>query len=364
MSFDFSIPMSSPDFGIEEKEAILKVFDSNWPSQGKVTEEFEQLLSEYLNSECVVVNNGSSALMAILLAYGIKPGDKVVVPDFTFVATSSIPKILGAKILVADVDPFTLNISMESIESLVKNNDVRFVFVVDIGGLANDIESLRDLAKKYNFILIEDAAQSFGAEYKNKKLGSFEHLTAFSFQIAKQISTIEGGCIASIDTSLIKKIRQIKDYGRSKTEQYIHDIIGTNFRTTDLQSAIGIQQLKKIEDHIEHREKIAQQYKKKIRGFNFQKIPNYATRHSFMLFFGLSSNQNERDKIISHLNQHKIDARKTWTPIHSQPCNDELKNLKFINSKKIFETAFTLPIYNNMKLEDANTVIDLVNKND
>ena len=359
MDSDFKIPMSNPDFSVEEKKAVLEVLDSNWPSQGKVTEEFEELLSEYLNSECIVVNNGSSALMAILLAHGIKPGDKVVVPDFTFVATSSIPKILGGKILVADVDP-----SIESIEKLVKDNEVKFVFIVDIGGLPNDIDKFRDLSKKYNFILIEDAAQSFGAEYKNKKLGSFEHLTAFSFQIAKQITTIEGGCIASTDSCLLKKIKQIKDYGRSETEQYVHDIVGTNFRTTDLQSAIGIQQLKKIEKHIEQRNKLANEYKKSIKKFQFQKIPDYATRHSYMLFFGLAKNQNEKEVIINHLNKHDIDARKTWTPIHMQPCNPELNKIKCKNAQQIFETVFTLPIYNDMKIEDANTIINLLNQND
>lgn len=364
MNSEFKIPMSNPDFDIEEREAILKVLDSNWPSQGKITEEFEQLLSEYLNSECVVVNNGSSALMAILLAHGIKPGDKVVVPDFTYIATSSIPKILGAEILVADVNPSTFNVSIESIEKIVKENEIRFIFSVDIGGLPSDIEALRDLSKKHNFILIEDAAQSFGAEYKNKKLGSFEHLTAFSFQITKQISTIEGGCIASTDSSLLNKIRKIKDYGRSKTEQYIHDIVGTNFRTTDLQSAIGIQQLKKIEKHIEQRTNIANEYKNNIKEFKFQEIPDYVTKHSFMLFFGLANTQNQRDNIIKKLNTNGVDIRKTWTPIHMQPCNKELNGIKCENTQQIFERSFTLPIYNNMKIKDAQTIINLMNKND
>ena len=364
MNTNFEIPMSNIDFSIEEKNAVIKVLDSNWPSEGKVTEEFEQLLSEYLDSECIVVNNGSSALMVILLAHGIKSGDKVVVPDFTFVATSSIPKILGAKILVADVDPLTLNVSVESIEKLVKENEVKFVFTVDIGGLPNDIDTLRELSKRYNFILIEDAAQSFGAEYKNKKLGSFQHLTAFSFQIAKQISTIEGDCIAFTDSSLLKKIKQIKDYGRSKTEQYVHNVVGTNFRTTDLQSAIGIQQLKKIEKHIEQRNKIASEYKKNIKKFQFQKIPDYVTRHSYMLFFGLTRNHNEKEIIINHLNKHGVDARKTWTPIHMQPCNPELNKIQCKNTQQIFERVFTLPIYNDMKIEDANTIIDLLDQND
>ena len=363
MNNQFNIPMSNPDINGEERDALIKVLESNWPTQGKITEEFEQMLSEYLKAECIVVNNGSSALMASFLAHGIRAGDKVVVPDFTFIATSSVPKILGAEILVADIDPRTLNISLESLERILKNNNVKFVCIVDIGGLPNDIEALRELSKKYNFIIIEDAAQAFGSEYKNKKIGSFEHLTSFSFQITKQITTIEGGCIASLDNSLMKKIRKIKDYGRVSNERYVHDIVGTNFRTTDLQSAIGIQQLKKVEDHLIQRNKIAEEYKNKINGINFQTIPDYVTRHSFMLFFGLAKTIDERDSIIENLNIHKIDARKTWMPIHMQPCNLELNNINCKNSKEVFDRAFTLPIYNNMKIKDVEVIINTI-KND
>jgi len=357
MEKNFRIPMSRPDIGEEEKKAILEVLETDWPSQGKITEEFEYSISNYINSECIVVNNGSSALMSALIANGIKSGDKVVVPDFTFVATSSIPKILGAQIIVADIDPETLNVTPEAIENLVKENAVKFVIIVDIAGLPADIEAIRDLAKRHNFTLIEDAAQAFGAEYKNKKLGSFDHLTIFSFQIAKQITTVEGGCVASTDSNLMKKINQLKDYGRNKTEMYVHDIVGTNFRTTDLQSAIGIQQLKKVEEHIHTRNKIAWEYKNKIKGLSFQKIPKYVTRHSYMLFFALAEDKKEREKFTNRLVKFGIDARKTWMPIHMQPCNLELNQFNCINAERTFGRAFTLPIYNDMRLDEVEIII-------
>ena len=363
MERNFRIPMSRPDIGEEEKKALFEVLRTNWPSQGKITEEFESLISDYIKSDCIVVNNGSSGLMSALIAHGIKPGDKVVVPDFTFIATSSIPKILGAQILVADIDPETLNVSPENIEKLVKENDVKFVIIVDVAGLPADIEVITELAKRYNFILIEDAAQAFGAEYRNRKLGSFEHLTIFSFQIAKQITTVEGGCVMSTDSNLMKKIRQIKDYGRNKTEMYVHDIVGTNFRTTDLQSAIGIEQLKKVEKHIEIRNKIAREYKNKIKGLNFQKIPDYVTRHSYMIFFTLARDKQEREFLTKLLVEQGIDARKTWLPIHMQPCNPELQKLNCNNAEKTFDKAFTLPIYNEMKLDEAEFIIKSFDKN-
>jgi len=354
----FRVPMSRPDFGKEEEKAILDIMKSNWPSQGKVTEKFETLLSEYLSSNAVVVNNGSAALMSAFMAHGLKPGDKVVVPSFTFIASSSIPKILGANILVADIDSETFNVTPETVERVVKGKDVKFVLVVDVAGLPVDIESLTELSKRYNFILIEDAAQAFGSEYKNKKIGSFAHTTIFSFQIAKQVTTIEGGCIATTDEHVIKKIHQIKDYGRNNKETYVHDIIGTNFRTTDLQSAIGISQLKKVESHIAQRRRIAAEYKMKIKGVDFQKIPLFATRHSYMLFFAKAKNRSDRDKYTKYLNNKGVDARKSWTPIHMQPCNPESRESKCINAEQVFERAFTLPIYNDMTKKEVATVIN------
>ena len=358
MEKEFSVPMSRPEIGQEEIDAVLATLKSGWPSQGKVTVEFESLLSEYLSSNVVVVNNGSSALMCALLADGIKPGDKIIVPSFTFIATSSIPKILGAEIIAADIDPMTMNISPDSVEAIVKKTDVKSVIIVGVGGLSVDIDRFTELSKRYKFKLIEDAAESFGSEYKNRRLGSFDHTTIFSFQIAKQLTTIEGGCISTENKTTLKKLNQIKDYGRNDRERYVHDVIGTNFRTTDIQSAIGIQQLKKVEKSIRRRNDIASEYKNGIKNIDFQTIPKYATRHSYMLFFALANNKIQRDKYLKELINKGIDARKAWTPIHMQPCNPELINEKCPNAKDVFDRSFTLPIYNSMSKDETNMVIE------
>jgi len=353
--------MSRPDLNAKEYDAVTNVLKTNWPSQGKVTEEFQRLLQDYLNAKCIVVNNGSSALMSSLFAHDFKPGDKVVVPAFTFIASSSIPKILGAEILVADIDPDTLNATPETFEKVLKKNNAKFVIGVDIGGMPIDIDGINKLSEKYKFVLIEDAAQSFGAEYKNNKLGSYEHLTSFSFQIAKQMTTIEGGCIASTSEKLLNKINKIKDYGRTD-DLYVHDVIGTNFRTTDLQSAIGIEQLKKVENHISRRKKIANRFKSKLRQFTFQKIPSYVTRHSYMLFFVKAENKKERERCVEHLNKFGVDARKSWLPIHMQPCNPELNSKKCPNAELIYDQVFTLPIFNDMNEEEVDQVIEIAEK--
>jgi len=361
MPTQFRIPHSKPNLGKEEFDAVLDVLKSDWPSQGKVTEEFETLLSQYLSSNAIVLNNGSSALMAALIAHGIKPGNKVIVPAFTFVATSSIPKLLGAEVILADIDKNTLNVNPATVEEIVKVNNVKAVIVVDVSGLPVDVDAFEDISKRYNFTLIEDAAQSFGAEYKNKKLGAFEHTTIFSFQIAKQLTTIEGGCIATLNDKVIKRISQIKDYGRNKNDRYVSDVVGANFRTTDLQSAIGLIQFKKLEEHIVRRNQIAEEYKKKIKGLDFQAIPKYVTRHSYMLFFALAQDKKMRDNYVKEINNHGVEARKPWTPIHMQPCNPELRPYRYPNAEEVFDRSFTIPLYNSMTLNEARIVIDSCN---
>ena len=352
-----NIPWNKPSIGKEEFKRVQSVFKSNWFMQGKITETFEDLLSKYTNSNVVVVNNGSSALMATMMAKGLKPGDKVVVPSFTFVATSSVPKILGAKVIPVDIDSKTLNTTPENVEKIVKKHDIKMVIVADIAGSSVDIDAFYDLSKRYRFMLIEDAAQSFGGEYKNKKIGSFLHPTTFSFQTTKQLTTIEGGCIATKDKSIIKKIKKIRDHGRKSKGSYLFDEIGTNFRTNELQSAIGISQLNKIEKFIEKRIRIATLYRKNITNLSFQEIPIHVTRHPYMMFFAFAKDKKTRNKLVKFLNKNGIGARLPWAPIHLQPCNSEMHKIKNEKSEFVFNTSLILPMYNNMTIKDAKFVI-------
>ena len=361
MSKKLQIPWSKPDFAEDEKQAILRVIESNWYSQGPLTKSFEDELSSYLDSNVSVVNSGTSALMCALLANGFQIGDKVLVPDFTFYATLSSAKILGAKIITADIDSDTLNLSPQIVEDIVKNNDIKFVIVVDVAGLPIDIDQFEELSKKYNFVLIEDAAQALGSEYKNKKIGSFDHTTTFSFHIAKQITTIEGGCVSSPDKKISEKIKQIRDHGRINSKNYTHDIIGSNFRTTDIQSSIGLEQIKKIDQYISRREIIANKYKKNIQNVSFQKFPNYSIKHSNMMFFTIYPNPEIRNKNFNILQENGIDVKLPWPPLHIQPANLELNNNVHEHTKLISDSALMLPIFNKMTDDEADYVIDCCN---
>ena len=361
LSKKLQIPWSKPDFAEDEKQAILRVIESNWYSQGPLTKSFEDELSSYLDSNVSVVNSGTSALMCALLANGFKIGDKVLVPDFTFYATLSSAKILGAKIITSDIDSHTLNLSPQIVEDIVKNNDIKFVIVVDIAGLPVDIDQFEELSNKYNFTLIEDAAQALGSEYKNKKIGSFDHTTTFSFHIAKQITTIEGGCVSSPDKNISKKIKQIRDHGRMNSKNYTHDITGSNFRTTDLQSSIGLEQIRKIDQYLSRRKIIAKKYKENIKNVSFQKLPNFSINHSNMMFFTIYSSKEARDRNFQILQENGIDVKLPWPPLHIQPANPELNNNIHKNTELISNSSLMLPIFNKMTDDEVNYVIDCCN---
>ena len=358
MQDQFKIPWSKPSIGNEELESVQQVIKSGWLTQGKITNEFESQLSEYLSSNVIAVNNGSSALTCALLAHGLKPGDKVLVPNFTFFATYSVPKMLGANVILADVDESTLSLTPENVEKIVRNEDVKMVIIVDVAGMPVDIDAFTDLSRRYKFILVEDAAEALGSEYKNKKIGSFDHTAIFSFHAAKQITTIEGGCISSNDEKIIKKITRIRDQGRSASGEYVHSEIGSNFRTTDLQSAIGIEQLKKIDDFLKVRNKIAAEYKSNIKELSFQNIPDYVSKHSYMMFFAFAENQQIRNKYLDSLRSNEVDARISWLPLHDQPVNTKLSKNAYPKSGKIYNNSLTLPIYNSMTDDEIKFVLN------
>ena len=358
---EIKVPMAKPVFEKEEIDGILNVVKSGWLGQGNVTKQFEENLSNYFSTNVMAINSGSSATMCAMLAHGVKPGDRIVVPDFTFISTCSVPKILGAEVIPVDIDPTTLNLDLTALEDIVSKNDIKMVVFVDVGGLSNDLDKLEKLSKKYNFLLLEDAAEGLGSEYKNKKLGSHNHTSFFSFHIAKQITTVEGGCINTKNEEFYQKIKAIRDLGRYNPG-YKHDIIGTNFRITDIQSIIGLNQLKKVERFISRRIQVATRFKNEIENLEFQQIPNYATKHSYMLFFATAKNEKMRDIYVKKLRSEGIDARLSFYPLHLQPCNPELKTFECKDSKNVYDTVFTLPMYNSLSEDDIALIITTCNK--
>ena len=355
------VPWSFPDFGDEEKEAACRVIDSGLLTQGNETKKFEKDIVDYIGCKnAVVVNNGTSALVAAMLAHGIGQGDEVIVPTFTFIASINSILAVGATPVLVDCDAKTFNTTPDFMKDSITNK-TKAIVPVDVCGMPVDIDAFTEFAENNNLIIIEDAAEGIGAEYKKKKIGSgsFGHTVIFSFHMAKAITTIEGGCIIA-DDKIAKICSMIRNHGMEK--KYDHKYFGLNFRITDVQSAIGRVQLKKINKYINRRNKIVEIYKDGLGEIvEYQHIPNYVSVHPNMIF-GVLADKKKRDKIISYLNANGIDTRICWLPAHMQQYHSKMFNGKYPNSESIASRIINLPIGNMLEDDDINYVVDILKK--
>lgn len=362
------VSWSPPSFEKEEKEAAIRVINSGWVTQGKETEKFENELCDYIGCKyTVVVNNGTSALITALLAHGIGKGDEVIVPSLTFIASVNSIIAVGAKPVLVDSDLNTWNTTPELVKEKITDK-TKAILPVNVAGMPIDMDAFEKLAKENNLKLIEDSAESMGAQYKNKRIGSFNHTSIFSFHMAKSLSTVEGGCIVTNDRVLAEKYRAIRNHGMESSYNYSKPGInydygqfGLNFRITDIQSAIGREQLKKLDKIIEHRGRLVRIYKEDLDGFfEFQSVPDYVSLHPYM-FFGILVNEKKRDHLIKYLNENGIPTRVCWLPTHLQRYHKNIfVDENYPNAKRIGFKIITLPLGNMLTIGEVDYIIDTI----
>ncbi|OPX65545.1 MULTISPECIES: DegT/DnrJ/EryC1/StrS aminotransferase family protein [unclassified Methanoregula] len=252
------IPVARPAIGQEEISAVTEVLKSGMLASGERVAEFETKFADLCGSNhAVAVNNGTAALHAALLAAGIGPGDEVIVPAFTFVATASAVAMCGARPVFADVDEMTFNIDPAQVAEKITQK-TRAVIGVHLFGQPCDIEALQEICEQKSVKFIEDAAQAQGAMYKNGRVGSFGHLACFSFYATKNMITGEGGMVTTNDKGYNQRLRLLINHGQS--EKYLHTILGYNYRMTDIAAALGLVQLRKLEKFNLRRRKNAEFY--------------------------------------------------------------------------------------------------------
>jgi len=253
-----TISVARPAIGQEEISAVTSVLESGMLASGDRVVEFEKKFADFCGSNhAVAINNGTAALHAALLAAGIGPGDEVIVPAFTFVATASAVAMCGAKPVFADVDEKTFNISPQQVTEKITPK-TKAVIGVHLFGQPCDIEALQEICESKSLKFIEDAAQAHGALYKNARTGSFGHLACFSFYATKNMITGEGGMVTTSDKAYNERLRLLINHGQS--EKYLHTILGYNYRMTDIGAALGLVQLKKLEKLNLRRRKNAEFY--------------------------------------------------------------------------------------------------------
>jgi len=252
------IPVARPVIGPDEVAAVSDVLMSGMLSQGEKVAEFEQKFATYCGTaHAVAVNNGTAALHAALLACDIGPGDEVIVPAFSFIATATAVSMCGAKPVFADVDEQTFNIRPDQVNERITPK-TKAVIGVHLFGQPFDVNTVQEICEAHNLVLIEDAAQAHGAQYRGVKVGNFGKAGCFSFYATKNMITGEGGMVTTSDKLTADRLRLIVNHGQS--EKYLHTVLGYNYRMTDISAAIGIVQLKKLDKFNLRRRKNAEYY--------------------------------------------------------------------------------------------------------
>ncbi len=355
------IPQMSPWFDDAETKACTEYMQSGgWLMEYTKTREFENMICEFTGAKhCHIVNNGTISLSIALLAVGIGPGDHVLVPNFTMIASPNSVKLLGATPILVDIDEKTLCIDVDKVKLLLEDDkNVKAVMHVSMNTRCNDIEKLVDLCKQYNIPLIEDSAQSLGSYHNNKHLGTFGDIGSFSFSAPKIISTGQGGALITNNEELSKKIWKIKNFGRSGGGNDFHDEFGINSKTTDLQSIIGIEQMKKLPWRVKRMKEIWNLYYKRLA--DHPKITMIEPNDSGWIPWFIDIYIDNRDELQRYLKEKNIGSRPVYPPINSQIVYKEWNNKNFPVTESFSLRGLWLPSSSKLKDEEINKICDFI----
>ncbi|WP_461201890.1 UDP-4-amino-4,6-dideoxy-N-acetyl-beta-L-altrosamine transaminase [Anoxybacillus sp. TBDG-1] len=355
----------------EDIEAVLDVLRSPFLTQGPKIEQFEQKVASYVGTKyAVAFANGTAALHGACFAGGISEGDEVITTPITFVATANAVLYCGGKPVFADIDERTYNIDPGDIRKRVTAR-TKAIIPVDFTGQPADMDAVMDIAQKHNLVVIEDGAHSFGAEYKGRKVGTMAHMTMFSFHPVKPITTGEGGVIVTNDERYYEKLLRFRSHGIVKgfADEWHYEMVdlGYNYRMTDLQAALGISQLAKLDRYIARRREIAAMYNEAFQLLEGVTIPYQLEQtksgwHLYMLQLHTEKLRYDRKQIFQQLRKRNIGVHVHYIPVYWHPYYEQLGYTKGIcpKAEQWYERALTLPIFPKMTDEDVRDVIAAV----
>ena len=354
------IPMAKPLIGDEEKKAVLKILDSGMIASGPKTEEFENEFAKYVGTKhALATTSGTTALHLALLSLGIGKGDEVIVPSFSFIASVNSVLFCNAKPKFCDVDEKTFNIDIKKIEGLITKK-TKAIMPVHLYGLPADMKEIRKIADKNDLFLVGDAAQAHGAEISDKMVGSFGDLECFSFYPTKNMTTSEGGMVTTDDDGLFEIAKSIRNHGREKTKWgYEHSILGYNYRTTDICSAIGHEQLKKLPDFLKKRRENAKFYDENLKCEKIPFVPK-SFKHAYHQYTMKCSN---REKLIEEFKKNEIGFGIYYPkPLHKYPHLENFGHNDLKISEKLANEVLSIPIHPSLNKKDLEIVVNVFNK--
>ncbi|KAB2946669.1 MAG: DegT/DnrJ/EryC1/StrS family aminotransferase [Candidatus Methanoperedens sp.] len=362
------IPLSRPDIGEEEIRLVNEVLRTDWLSMGPKVGEFEKNFADYIGTEyAIAVNSGTSGLHLCMKSIGINKGDEVITAPFSFIASSNSIIFENGKPVFVDIDPHTLNIDAEKIEEAITRN-TRAILPVHVFGQPCKMDAIMDIAEDNNLSVIEDACEAVGAEYNGRKAGTFGDASVFAFYPNKQMTTGEGGMIVTDNKDIAQSCISMRNQGRSEKGEWLDHIrIGYNYRLDEMSCALGIGQLKRINELLEKRSRVADEYSKQLSGIEGVKTQylDPGVKMSWFVYVVQVGEYIDRNKVMVYLKEHGVSCRPYFTPIHLQPFYKEMFGYDegdFPICEKVCNSTIALPFYGNMDKgttrKVCNTLID------
>lgn len=365
------INVMQPWIGAEEVAAVTEVLESGWVAQGPRVAEFEESFAARMHAtHAVAVSNCTTALHLALVVAGIKPGDDVVVPSFSFIATTNAPTYVGARPVFADVEPQTGNLTADTVKTAL-TPETRAVIVVDQGGVPVDLRSIRELCDPLGIVVIEDAACGAGSTYAGRPVGAGAEIAAWSFHPRKIVTTGEGGMLTTSRADWAERARRLREHAMSVSaadrhgstlapaEEYLE--IGFNYRMTDLQAAVGIVQLSRLDEVVERRRELARAYQEALAdvpGIRCVTDPAHGTCNyqSFWLEVG-DEYPLSREELLAHLAAHDISARRGIMAAHQQPAYRDWEHGPLPVTERLTDNTLILPVFHQMSDIEQDRVV-------
>jgi dTDP-4-amino-4,6-dideoxygalactose transaminase len=358
------IPINRPQIGEEEVEAVVKVLRSGLLTQGlgagPMVTQFEKNFAKFASVEhAIAVNTGTAALHSAVVASGVKNGDEVILPSFTFVATAEAVVMAGGKPVFTDIDPETYNISPAEIEKAVTRK-TKAIVPVDLYGLPAEIKPIREIAAEHDLAVVEDAAQAHGATYAGKPVGVLADVACWSLYASKNMTTGEGGVITTGDDEMAEALRLMRTHGEKA--KYASLVLGHNYRMSEIQAAIGLVQLEKLPAFVTKRRENARKLTRMLAKTEKLQLPREpkGRKHSWYLYTIRLKNarENKRNRIVEELRKRDIGAEVYYpNPVHLMPYyRDSFGRPKLPETEKAARQVFSLPIHPGVTEEQVDYI--------
>ena len=364
------IPVNTPLLGGNELKYLTECIETGWiSSEGPFIKKFEEQMASYVGRKHgIAVSNGSAALDVAIKALDLNKGDEVIMPTFTIISPAQSLVNVGAIPVLVDSDATTWNMDVSQIEAKITSK-TKAILIVHIYGLPVDMQPVLELCKKYNLLLIEDAAEMHGQTYNGQQCGSFGDISIFSFYPNKHITSGEGGMIMCNNDALAERCRKLRNLAfEPNGRRFIHHELGWNYRMTNMQAAIGLAQLEKLDEHIQKKRRIGKLYNEGLKGLEGFQLPlpqtNYA-ENIYWVYAMVAETEQIANKTVQKLNEAKIGTRPFFWCMHEQPVFQKMglfKNESYPIAEKIARNGFYVPSGLGLSEEEIQIVIEELKK--